>query len=115
MTIRSHTFATSGEAYDSSQTVVEIHDGDVLLVPSEGRAAVVVGAWPVYAFGDDNAGPAFHTLQPGINWLTLDDGKYYNAAIVALSLHVVNLRRGAGLPVDESLLKMARAHGWSDQ
>ena len=41
-----HTFASSGEAYDASQTDDAIKDGDVLHVPSEGSAAVLLAAWP---------------------------------------------------------------------
>jgi hypothetical protein len=41
-----HEFATSGEAYDASQTDDGIKDGDVLHVPAEGSAAVLLAAWP---------------------------------------------------------------------
>ncbi len=34
------------EAYDMTQTTDDIHDGDVLVVQSEGVVGVLVSAWP---------------------------------------------------------------------
>jgi len=46
-TVKVHVFDSSGFAYDMSQCSDEIKDGDVLYVPSESVAAVMVRAWPV--------------------------------------------------------------------
>lgn len=114
--ITCHTFATSGGAYNASQTNDEIHDGDILLVPSEGRAAVLVKAWPVYALGTAEPGSgAFDQLDPEVNWQTFDDGAYLANASVAVTLHTVLVQRAAGLPTDERLLAIARDHGWDGE
>ena len=40
-------FRDSGEAYDATQVDERIKNGDVLIVPSEKVAGVLVEAWPV--------------------------------------------------------------------
>ena len=42
-----HRFDSTGEAYDAAQRLDELQDGDVLWVPSEGVAGVLVQTWPV--------------------------------------------------------------------
>lgn len=42
-----HTFDSTGEAYDASQTRDDIKDGDVLSVPSEKVVGILCEAWPV--------------------------------------------------------------------
>ena len=68
-------FYTTGEAYNASQCRDEIKDGDILLVPNEAAAAVLVRAWPV-AVSPKTAGEAFHTLEDGTEWETFEEGKY---------------------------------------
>jgi hypothetical protein len=111
-----HIFATSGGAYNASQTNDRIVDGDILLVPSESRAAVLVEAWPVYAFGTAEPGSgAFDQLRPEATWQDFSDGRYLDSAIVAVTLHTVLLQRAAGLPTDDRLLAIARDHGWEGE
>lgn len=72
-----HTFESSGEAYDWSQCRDDIDIGDVLYVPSEQVAAVLVDAWPTVDTQDElPEGCAFHTFSPGYTGSTLDNGKY---------------------------------------
>jgi len=84
-----HTFGSSGEAYDASQTRDEIKDGDVLFVPSENALAIVVSAWPT-AVDEELAGDAFHVLSPEVEWSevpTLDGGtRDYSASVAAALL-----------------------------
>lgn len=75
-----HTFDSSKEAYDASQTQDEIHDGDLLFVPSEQLAGVLVGAWPVAV--TEQRGE-FHRLAEGITWETFEDGRYLKSAQMA--------------------------------
>lgn len=46
MTNTVHTFETTGEAYDACQCDDAIHNGDVLLIPSEGVVGIA-DTWPV--------------------------------------------------------------------
>lgn len=115
--IRSHIFATSGDAYNSSQTDEDIRDGDVLLVPSEGRAAVLVQAWPTFVFGTpDPESPVFHMLDDHTDWIQFDGGKYHGAAVVATALATAELLTAAGLPSFSSHVSemntIARLYGW---
>jgi hypothetical protein len=71
-----HTFESSTEAYDASQGG-DVKDGDVLHVPSEGVAAVLIGAWPVAVVGPRGA---FHELAEGYTWATFEGGRYTEAA-----------------------------------
>lgn len=114
--IRSHTFPDSGTAYNASQTDDNIRDGDVLLVPSEGNAAVLVQAWPTTAFGTDPG--AFHRLDDHTDWKQFDDGTYLSSAIVAIALGTAEALKAAGLPVFTGevprMCEIARQHGWTD-
>lgn len=112
--IRSHVFFSSGEAYDASQCSDAIRDGDVLLVPSENRVAVLVEAWPVLV-GNGEPGEAFHTLIPEATFRTTHDGKYLNAAIVAITLLTVETMKAVGLGTSEALLDIARAYDWAGE
>jgi hypothetical protein len=66
-TPRAHRFPgnTSAEVYAFSQTMDEIRDGDVLIVPDEGVVGILVQAWPVAVSA--HAG-AFHETAPGWSW-----------------------------------------------
>ena len=44
--VQVHTFDSTGEAYDTSQWRDDIHDGDVLVVPSEKVVGFLNAAWP---------------------------------------------------------------------
>lgn len=114
--IRSFTFPDSRTAYDASQTNDAIHDGDVLLVPGEGRAAVLVSAWPV-AVGAGDAG-AFHTLDDGKTFRDLEHGRYLSAAIVAIALLTAEGLKATGMGVFTGevprMHEIAHQHGWTD-
>lgn len=56
-----HYFGFTGDAYDATQTDENIHDGDVLVVESEGVVGFLCKAWPVAI---TKARGAFHTLDP---------------------------------------------------
>lgn len=60
-----HRFDSTGEAYDASQTSDDIHDGDVLSVPSEGVVGILVSAWPT-AVGERYG--EFHQLAYEVEW-----------------------------------------------
>jgi hypothetical protein len=75
---RDHVLGCStGKVYDLSQTTDGVHDGDVLIAQENGLVifAIMVEAWPTVFGMAENAG-AFHDLAPGINWISLGDGKY---------------------------------------
>jgi hypothetical protein len=74
------TFKSTGDAYDECQCSDVFEDGDVLLVPSEQVAGVLVEAWPTTVTTEAGA---FHQIDPEVGWERLDDGKYYPAAQVA--------------------------------
>jgi hypothetical protein len=111
--IRSHVFASSGEAYTASKTCDAIRDGDVLLVPSEDLAGVLVGAWPVVV--GNNRSEDFDWLREGATWLTLDGGRYRSAATVAIVLLTVHAMTTAGLGTNQPLLDIARQQGWAGE
>jgi hypothetical protein len=75
-----HTFATSQEAYDASQTRDEIRDGDVLSVPSEQVVGVLVEAWPVAITAQRGS---FHRLADGVAWENFEQGRYCESVHVA--------------------------------
>jgi hypothetical protein len=66
--MNTHTFNSTGEAYDASQCDDAIRDGDLLHVPSEGVVGILCGAWPVAVTA---AHGAFHTLGAGASWAAL--------------------------------------------
>lgn len=72
-----HTFDSTSEAYNASQTDDNIKDGDVLSVPSEGIHGVLVKAWPVAVTADHGA---FHALEDGVKWESYEGGRYFEAA-----------------------------------
>lgn len=114
--MHSHRFWSSGEAYNVSQSSDAVADGDILLVPSESRVAVLVGAWPVWVATDGDVGPGeFHTLADGVTWQTFEDGRYLRSVEVAVVLHANEIGRAAGLGVSERLLAIAREQGWSGE
>lgn len=71
-------FPDSGDAYDASQCADAIRSGDVLMVPSEGSAAVLREAWPVLqnepgcpefvTDGLHGTYTAFSVFLPGYGW-----------------------------------------------
>jgi len=64
-----HVFATSGEAYNASQTSDAIHDGDVLVASDDRVVAVLVEAWPVAIDVErGKASQVFHSLIPSMAW-----------------------------------------------
>jgi hypothetical protein len=115
--IRSHTFESSAEAYDVSQCTDAIRDGDVLLVPSEGLAAILMGAWPVAVAADERGPGAFHTLTDAADFRNVAHGAYLRSASVAVALYAAHQARSAGLgdigaqPVE----KVARSLGWAGE
>lgn len=89
---RVHTYASTSEAYNRSQCDDAVQDGDVLRVPSEDAAAVMVSAWPTAAT-EATAGEAFHVLADGEDWsalpAVLDGGRTdyaESAAVMAAEL-----------------------------
>jgi hypothetical protein len=62
-----HEFATSGEAYDASQTDDTIHDGDVLVVRNGRAVAIMLSAWPT-ATDEDLSGEHFHVAEASLDW-----------------------------------------------
>lgn len=57
-----HTFDSSEDAYNTSQSSGEINDGDIFYIPSEKIVGVMYQAWPVALFYKDTPGQ-FHTLK----------------------------------------------------
>ena len=76
MAVQVHIFRTSGEAYDASQTHGDIHDGDVLSVPSERVVGILVEAWPTAI---SEASGAFHVPAPGLDWESVPTVSAYPA------------------------------------
>lgn len=60
-----HSFDSTAEAYNMSQTWDAIQDGDILIVPSENVVGVMIEAWPVAV--SENTGE-FHKLDDDIDW-----------------------------------------------
>lgn len=112
--IRSHVFPSSEEAWGASLTADAVRDGDVLLVPSENRVAVLVAAGPVL-IGDGDPGEFFDWLKEGRTWRTFADGRYVNAAIIGIALLTEASMRAAGLGTSKPLLNIARDHGWAGE
>lgn len=112
--IRSHVFPTSAEAWNASLNANAIRDGDVLLVPNENRAAVLVTTGPVL-IGNGDPGGFFEWLKEGYTWRTFADGRYVNAAIIGIALLTEASMRAAGLGTSTPLLNIARDHGWAGE
>lgn len=87
--IRVHTFTDSRTAYDHTQYRNDIHDGDVLFIPSENVAGFLMQAWPVAV--SPNHGE-LHTLADPAN-LLIDGLDYTASARIAGTL-----LSGAGAP-----------------
>jgi hypothetical protein len=66
--VKIHTFSSSGEAYNASQTHDEIKDGDILSVPSERVVGVLIEAWPTAV--SEKTGE-FHSLHDEIDWAAI--------------------------------------------
>jgi hypothetical protein len=60
--VQIHRYESTGEAYDDSQCNEDIHDGDVLVVASEGVVGILVKAWPIAI---TEARGAFHFVKDG--------------------------------------------------
>lgn len=60
-----HTFGSTGEAYDHSQTSDHIKDGDILHVPSEGVTGFLNEAWPVALHHGESGPGEFHGVGGG--------------------------------------------------
>ena len=71
--VQEHMFPDTGTAYDTSQWNEDIHDGDVLIVPSEGVVGFMLSAWPIAVTEEPGY---FHQLNtPG----ELSDDNYTSA------------------------------------
>lgn len=80
--VRVFTFDDSREAYDQSQVRDDIHDGDVLYIPSDTVAGFLMRAWPVAVSAKRGA---FHRLVDPSDLVI--DGTDYSAIVhVAQSL-----------------------------
>jgi hypothetical protein len=66
-------FASTGEAYDATQTDERIKDGDVLVVASEEVVGFLLQAWPVAV---TEARGHFHDGGGDANLRSLEGGKY---------------------------------------
>ena len=115
-----HVFGDSREAYDASQSDDDIHDGDILLVPSEDVAGILYQAWPVAvtpglgAFHGPARGQDTCTIQ---DWLTRHPG-YADAAALALDIaarHAGAARLAAGNDPALAALIAADERVWSGQ
>lgn len=60
-----HTFESSREAYDLTQTDDNIKDGDVLVIPAEGIIGILIEAWPAAFIYEEGYGPG--KLHP-VRW-----------------------------------------------
>ncbi len=80
--IRVHTFTDSRTAYDHTQYRDDIHDGDVLHIPSENITGFLMQAWPVAV--SPNHGE-FHTLTDPTN-LVIDGVDYTESNRIAHTL-----------------------------
>lgn len=79
--MNTHTFDSTSEAYAATQTDESIEDGDVLLVPSEHVAGVLIEAWPVAV---THLRGQFHRLSAVEGWGTFREGRYRDAAVAAM-------------------------------
>lgn len=75
-----HTFKSTAEAYDASQSDDEIRDGDVLVGRSEAVVGVLVGAWPTAVTARHGS---FHYLRPSVTWDSVEGGRYNDSVAVA--------------------------------
>jgi hypothetical protein len=90
-----HTFPSTRQAYNESQTNDSIKDGDVLSVPSENVHGYLHQAWPIATHHDGDPGE-FHTAKPGHeDEMLAENSKYPKAHAVAYQLHSINKTGGA--------------------
>lgn len=84
--MKTHTFRTTGEAYDASQCREEIKNGDILVATEEKVVGFLLDAWPVavtVAYGN------FHTKDPKYSWSEMesmrkvDPPNFLNCAVEA--------------------------------
>lgn len=80
--IRVFTFDDSGSAYDQTQVRADVHDGDVLHIPSENVVGFLMRAWPVAVSADRGV---LHTLADPDD-LVIDGIDYRPSVQVALGL-----------------------------
>jgi len=62
--VQEHTFPDTGTAYDSTQWRDDIHDGDVLIIPSEKAVGFLASAWPVAVTAEP--GYLHQLVTPGV-------------------------------------------------
>lgn len=93
-----HIFASSDEAYDASQCLDSIHDGDILVIPTEGIAGWLHRAWPIAA--TRNTG-AFHRINEATAIAAEIYGPKTGDRIVEKVAECVAALRAAGHPVVE--------------
>ena len=77
-----HTFGSTSEAYDASQTRDDIHDGDVLSVPKEGVHGFLYQAWPIAVTEQTGM---FHSAKD-MDALLADEPKYRDSHAKASEL-----------------------------
>lgn len=97
-TFRTHYFDSTGEAYDASQTDyyrfagdgglhrIEVHDGDLLVVPSEGVYGFLYQAWPVAVSSKHGE---FHGLTSEF-WNDADNERYRDVWQAAWSIDQIH-------------------------
>jgi hypothetical protein len=100
MAVEIHRFDSTGEAYDESQCDDAIHDGDVLVVASEGVVGILVKAWPIAI---TEASGAFHTVKPGATFTSFVGDNYpttdYRASLVVAQTEAALMPKGAAEPI----------------
>lgn len=65
MSVQTHTFEDTGEAYDASQCNDNIKNGDVLICTEDRVVGILMEAWPVAVTIERGH---FHTLAEGSSW-----------------------------------------------
>jgi hypothetical protein len=92
--VRVFAFDDSREAYDQTQVRNDIHDGDILHIPGENVAGLLMQAWPVAV--SPNTG-ALHALADSSD-LVVDDVDYTTSARLARSLVAATAPSAPTLP-----------------
>ena len=77
-----HNFDTTGEAYDACQCDDDINTGDVLVIDNEN----VVGLAWVWPFALTENSGKLHTLEPDVDPLTFEDGKFAAGVLAARAI-----------------------------
>lgn len=108
--LRVFTFADSGEAYEHCQVRDDLHDGDVLHIPSECVAGFLMQAWPIAVTAE--RGALHGLIDP--NDLVINDTDYRPSARVAQSLIDADEPQGpTALPPSSSYRLQEAAGAWT--